>query len=280
MRLRFVERDLGAGLQRAGDVKPGAWKSYRGNGAVLRAGESAYPSGPDAPGLLAARHLGGCAFMPPYRPNPGLGMDSRPRGGAWRRHDEANSLARLPACGRRMRSGCCRPSQAAASSRRRRARAQPAPQDPAFPPPPGQQPGRRGRIRRFRRRRPNPAAGLGISATAAAAASGPPPAWRLLPPPAGGGFAPAAVAAAAAPGRQKAARSASTFPVIREEVEKSGGVIKAASERKASRERSARCSRFSPPRKARWSRSWKPTRSFAACRRRSSPRSRATTPRP
>lgn len=87
-----------------------------------------------------------------------------------------------------------------------------AQQSVAFPPPPGQAPARQDSA--F-----PPPPGQGQASAPGGFSAAPP----------GGGFG-------GGPGPPEAQRICTTFPTIREDVEKSAGVIKAASERKASRE--------------------------------------------
>src|SRR6476660_4687389 len=104
-----------------------------------------------------------------------------------------------------------------------------AQQDSAFPPPPGQQQTAPRQDSAFP---PAPAPGGFTSA---------PPGGGFSPAPSGGGFSaapPGGGFGGGAPGGPvpEAQRICMSFPALREDVEKSASVIKAASERKAARE--------------------------------------------
>jgi hypothetical protein len=101
-------------------------------------------------------------------------------------------------------------------------------QDSAFPPPPGQN-----RVSAQDPAFPPPgqrAPSHGISIAPGGGGSFGPPAGGSFAPPGGGGFS------GPPPQMSEAQKVCTTFPSIREEVEKSGGLIRSAGERKAPRE--------------------------------------------
>jgi hypothetical protein len=187
--------------------------------------------------------------MPPYRPNRGLDINKPLRTTPESGLEKTMKPMRLQGC--RIAAAACvlvvaGLSQADAQFPPPPGQSQSAAQDAAFPPAPGQ-----GRAPAQDSAFPPPP---GQSRVSAQDPAFPPPGQRAPsggisiapsgggsfgPPPAGGGFAPPGPGGGfsgppAPPSEQQ--RVCSTFPALREEVQKSGGLITSASERKAARE--------------------------------------------